>query len=102
MTIAQEEIFGPVLSVIPYDTIEEAIEIANDTEYGLAGSIYTSDPEHGRRVAREVQSGTFAINTAGVSLMAPFGGAKQSGFGRENGPEGIEEFVQTKSVLLGG
>jgi len=102
MTIAQEEIFGPVLSVIPYDTIEEAIQIANDTEYGLAGSVYTKDPDLARRVAREVQSGTFAINCAGVSLMAPFGGYKQSGFGRECGPEGLDEFLQIKSVLLGG
>jgi len=102
MKIAQEEIFGPVLSVIPYDTIEEAIRIANDTEYGLAGSVYTKDPDLARRVAREVQSGTFAINCAGVSLMAPFGGYKQSGFGRECGPEGLDEFLQIKSVLLGG
>ncbi|PXY28962.1 hypothetical protein BAY59_15045 [Prauserella coralliicola] len=99
-TIAQEEIFGPVLSVIPYDSLDEAVDIANGTPYGLAASVYASDEELARRVAGRIRAGAVAVNTAGVSLFAPFGGFKQSGFGREFGLEGLAEFLQYKSVKV--
>ncbi|MEU3273072.1 aldehyde dehydrogenase [Saccharomonospora sp. NPDC006951] len=98
--IAQEEIFGPVLSVIPYDTLDEAVTIANGTPYGLAASVYAADEALARTVAGRIRAGTVAINTAGVSLFAPFGGYKQSGFGREFGLEGIGEFLQYKSIKV--
>jgi aldehyde dehydrogenase (NAD+) len=101
MRVAQEEIFGPVLCVIAYDEIEEAITIANGTVYGLNASIYARDVELARRVAGRLQSGTVSINTAGISFFAPFGGVKQSGIGHELGAEGIREFLQLKSVRLG-
>lgn len=100
MTIAQEEIFGPVLSVIPFDSVDEAVQIANGTAYGLAASVYAEDEALARKVAGRVQAGAVAINTAGVSMFAPFGGYKQSGFGREFGLEGVSEFQQYKSVKV--
>jgi aldehyde dehydrogenase (NAD+) len=102
MTVAREEIFGPVTAVIPYDGIDEAVQIANDSPFGLAASVYTKDTELALRVARQIRAGSVAINMAGVSLTQPFGGYKQSGWGRECGPEGILEFTQIKQVLLGG
>ncbi|APE37712.1 aldehyde dehydrogenase [Nocardia mangyaensis] len=99
-TIAQEEIFGPVLSVIPYDTEDEAIAIANDSDYGLAGSVWTTDIEHGVEVAARVRTGTYAINWYAFDPTAPFGGYKNSGIGRENGPEGLDAFCEQKSVLM--
>ncbi|MBB3665552.1 betaine-aldehyde dehydrogenase [Prauserella sediminis] len=99
-TIAQEEIFGPVLSVIPYDGVDEAVAIANGTAYGLAASVYAADEELARTVAGRIRAGTVAVNTAGVSMFAPFGGFKQSGFGREFGLEGLGEFLQYKSVKV--
>ena len=100
MTIAQEEIFGPVLSIIPYDTEEEAIEIANDTIYGLAGGVWSGDPERAKRVARRMRTGQVEVNGGGFNLMAPFGGYKQSGHGRELGKFGLEEYLEIKSLQL--
>ncbi|WP_156687559.1 aldehyde dehydrogenase [Mycobacterium sp. Marseille-P9652] len=100
MTIAQEEIFGPVLSIIPYDSEEDAIKIANDSAYGLAGSVWTSDVPHGIEVAEKIRTGTYAINWYAFDPCCPFGGYKNSGIGRENGPEGVEHFTQQKSVLM--
>ncbi|GAA1164896.1 aldehyde dehydrogenase [Ornithinimicrobium humiphilum] len=102
MRIAQEEIFGPVTVVIPYDTVDEAIDIANDTIYGLAASVYSSDEDQALAVARRIYAGGVAINLAGVSLCEPFGGYKQSGWGKECGLEGILEFTQIKQILLRG
>ena len=103
MTIAQEEIFGPVLCIIPYDTEEDAIRIANDSINGLAGAIFSKDQERALRVARRIRTGTMNINGAAFfSADAPFGGYKQSGVGREMGPEGFEEYLQTKTVAIPG
>jgi betaine-aldehyde dehydrogenase len=101
MRIAREEIFGPVLCVIAYDDIEEAIRIANGTDYGLNASVYAKDARLARSVADRVQAGAVAVNTAGISFFAPFGGIKQSGVGRELGNEGIAEFLQLKTIKLG-
>ena len=98
MTIAQEEIFGPVMSVITYNDLDEAIEIANDTKYGLAGYVIGKDQETLRKVARSVEAGTIEINEAGRKPDLPFGGYKQSGLGREWGDYGIEEFLEVKSI----
>jgi betaine-aldehyde dehydrogenase len=100
MTIAQEEIFGPVLSVIPYDTEEQAVEIANDSDYGLAGSVWTSDVDHGYEIAKQVRTGTYGINWYAFDMGSPFGGFKCSGIGREDGPEGLAAFCELKSVLM--
>ncbi len=98
MTIAREEIFGPVLSIIPYDGDDEAIRIANETPYGLSGYVSSSDIERARRVASKLRTGMVHINGAPLDSMAPFGGFKQSGNGREWGPHGIDEFLEVKSV----
>ena len=98
MTIAQEEIFGPVLSIIPYDTEDEAVEIANGTIYGLAGGVWAGDQAHAEQVARRLRTGQVDINGAMYNPLAPFGGYKQSGVGRENGRIGFEEFLETKSL----
>lgn len=98
MTVAREEIFGPVLVMIPFDTEEEAIEIANDTPYGLAAYLQTGDPERARRVSRQLRAGMVQLNGANRAPGSPFGGYKQSGNGREGGPLGIEEFLEVKSV----
>ena len=100
MTIAQEEIFGPVLSIIAYDTEEDAIRIANYSVYGLAGSVWTSDNDKAMKIASRIRTGTYAVNMYAFDPGAPFGGYKNSGIGRENGPEGIEQYVELKSVLL--
>jgi aldehyde dehydrogenase (NAD+) len=103
MTIAREEIFGPVLSVIPYDDETEAVRIANDSDYGLSGSVWTSDVERGIDVARQVRTGTYGINQYGtLDMKNPFGGYKSSGVGRELGPEGLSEYLETKSIVLPG
>lgn len=99
-TIAQEEIFGPVLSVIPYETEDEAVALANDSRYGLAGSVWTADVEHGAEIAARVRTGTYAINWYAFDPSSPFGGYKNSGIGRENGPEGLDAFCEQKSVLM--
>ena len=98
MTIAQEEIFGPVLSIIPYDTEDQAVEIANGTIYGLAGGVWSGDQAHAEQVARRLRTGQVDINGAMYNPLAPFGGYKQSGVGRENGRIGFEEFLETKSL----
>ena len=98
MDIARTEIFGPVLSVIPFETEEEAIEIANDTPYGLTNYIQTQDLEKVKRVARKLRSGMVDVNGAGIAVDAPFGGFKHSGIGREAGEHGLEEFLEVKSV----
>ena len=100
MTIAQEEIFGPVLSILPYDTEEEAIAIANDSSYGLAGAVWAEDPERAKQVARRIRTGQVDINGGSFNTLAPFGGYKQSGHGRELGRFGLEEFLETKSLQL--
>ena len=100
MTIAQEEIFGPVLAIMPYDSEEGAVRIANDSEYGLAGGVWSGDDERARRVARRLRTGMVEINGAAFNPLAPFGGCKQSGHGRELGPYGIEEFLTLKSIQL--
>ena len=98
MEIARTEIFGPVLSVMPFETEEEAIEIANDTPYGLTNYIQTQDPDKVKRVARKLRSGMVDVNGAGIAVDAPFGGFKHSGIGREAGEHGLEEFLEVKSV----
>jgi aldehyde dehydrogenase (NAD+) len=100
MTIAQEEIFGPVLSIIPYETEEEAVQIANDSAYGLAGSVWTTDIPRGIKISEKIRTGTYGINWYAFDPCCPFGGYKNSGIGRENGPEGVEHFTQQKSVLM--
>ena len=99
MTIAREEIFGPVLSIMPYDTEAEAIEIANDTVYGLAGGVW-GEPDHAKAVARQIRAGQVEVNGGPFNIMAPFGGYKQSGLGREAGTFGLEEFTEVKALLL--
>jgi aldehyde dehydrogenase (NAD+) len=98
MEIARTEIFGPVLSVIPFENEEEAIKIANDTPYGLTNYIQTQDPEKVKRVSRRVRSGMVDVNGAGIAVDAPFGGFKHSGIGREAGQHGLEEFLEIKAV----
>jgi acyl-CoA reductase-like NAD-dependent aldehyde dehydrogenase len=98
MTIAREEIFGPVLSILPYDTEDEAIRIANDTIYGLAGGVWSGDAEHALAVARKIRAGQVEVNGGAFNVMAPFGGYKQSGVGREAGTFGLEEFLEVKAL----
>ena len=98
MEIARTEIFGPVLSIIPFENEEEAINIANDTDYGLTNYIQTNDKEKANRVARRLRSGMVDVNGAGIAVDAPFGGFKHSGIGREAGKEGLLEFLEVKSV----
>jgi acyl-CoA reductase-like NAD-dependent aldehyde dehydrogenase len=98
MRIAQEEIFGPVVSVIAYDGVEDAVRIANDSDYGLAGTVWTTDVDAGLEVARGVRTGTYGINTYTMDFAAPFGGFKASGLGREFGPEGLGQYTEVKSI----
>jgi aldehyde dehydrogenase (NAD+) len=100
MTIAQEEIFGPVLAVMPYDGEEEAIEIANGTPYGLSAGVWSGDPERARRVAMRVRAGQVKVNGGGFNPVAPFGGYKRSGVGRELGVEGLKEYFETKALTF--
>ncbi len=98
MTIAQEEIFGPVLAIMPYDSEEDAVRIANDTQYGLAGAVWSGDQQRAERVARQLRTGQVDVNGGRFNPLAPFGGFKQSGIGRELGRFGLEEFLETKSL----
>ena len=100
MTIAQEEIFGPVLAIMPYEDEEDAVEIANDTIYGLGGGVWSGDEQRAKRVAKRIRTGQVDINGAEFNPLAPFGGYKQSGHGRELGRFGLEEFLQVKAMQL--
>jgi betaine-aldehyde dehydrogenase len=100
MTIAREEIFGPVLSIIPYEDEDDAVRIANDTVYGLAGGVWSANVERAKQVARRLRTGQVDINGGKFNALAPFGGYKQSGNGREMGKYGLEEFLETKSLQL--
>ncbi len=102
MTIAQEEIFGPVLAIIPYKDEDEAVRIANDSPYGLAGAVWSKDDAHAQRIARRIRAGQVDVNGGAFNLNAPFGGFKQSGHGREAGVYGLEEFLEYKSLQLKG
>lgn len=99
MTIAREEIFGPVLCIIPYENEDDAVRIANDTPYGLSGFVTSGDLDRARRVAKRIRSGNVHINGARVDFAGCFGGYKQSGNGREWGEAGLEEFLELKSVF---
>ncbi|MFC5720024.1 aldehyde dehydrogenase [Streptomyces gamaensis] len=100
MRVAREEIFGPVICLLPYDSEEEAIAIADDSEYGLSGSVWTRDVERGLDVARRVRTGTYCVNTFSLDMLGPFGGCKNSGLGREFGPEGFAEYLEPKTIHL--
>jgi len=102
MTIAQEEIFGPVLSIIPYQDEDDAVRIANDSIYGLAGAVWSKDDARAQRVARRIRAGQIDVNGGAFNMNAPFGGFKQSGHGREAGVYGLEEFLEYKSLQLKG
>jgi betaine-aldehyde dehydrogenase len=100
MRIAQEEIFGPVLAVIPYDGDDAAVQLANESIYGLSGAVWSGDDERGVNIARRIRTGTFAVNGLGMNPAAPFGGFKQSGIGRELGPEGLSPYLEYKSISV--
>ena len=100
MTIAREEIFGPVVSVIPADNEAQAVEIANDTVFGLNASVFTNDPDRAYQVARELRSGTVGHNSFRSDFSIAFGGFKQSGIGREGGKEGLMPFLEAKTIIL--
>ena len=100
MTIAQEEIFGPVLSILPYGSEDDAVAIANDSPYGLSGGVWSADQERAKGVAKRIRTGQIEVNGGAFNPNAPFGGYKQSGYGREYGTHGFEEFLETKSMQL--
>jgi len=100
MTVAQEEIFGPVIALIPYEDEEDAVRIANDSQFGLAGSVFTGDPVRGFQIARRIRTGTFRVNTMSADFNSSFGGYKQSGLGREHGPYAIDEYVLDKTISI--
>jgi aldehyde dehydrogenase (NAD+) len=101
MELAQEEIFGPVLSVIPFDTEEQAIQIGNDTKYGLAAGIWTTNLNRAMRVSKAIRAGSVWVNTyRAVAVQAPFGGFKDSGYGRERGEWALDEFLAPKNIMI--
>jgi aldehyde dehydrogenase (NAD+) len=100
MRIAQEEIFGPVLSVMSYGDLDQAVRLANDSEYGLNGAVFTADLQRGIDIARRIKTGTVEVNGNGAGWISPAGGFKSSGIGRENGPEGLDEYTEIKSIGL--
>ena len=100
MTIAREEIFGPVIAVIPYDGDDEAVRLANDSEYGLSGSVWTNDPARGLALAQRVRTGTSNVNYFMMAMSGPFGGCKASGVGRELGPEGLRAYLEPQTICL--
>jgi acyl-CoA reductase-like NAD-dependent aldehyde dehydrogenase len=102
MRIAREEIFGPVLTVLTYTDEDDALRIANDSDYGLAGSVWTADTAHGLEIATGVRTGTYGINMYMLDTATPFGGFKQSGIGREFGPEGLNQYIELQSVVSKG
>jgi acyl-CoA reductase-like NAD-dependent aldehyde dehydrogenase len=93
-------VFGPVTVVLPYDSLDDAVRLANATDYGLAASVFSGDRDRALGVARRIRAGSVALNTFGPTMAAPFGGVKRSGWGRECGPEGIREFSDTKQLLI--
>ncbi|MFC3998611.1 aldehyde dehydrogenase [Nocardiopsis sediminis] len=102
MRIAQEEIFGPVVVVVPYDDEDDAVRLANESDYGLAGSVWTADPERGLALARRVRTGSFGVNFYNIDVNTPFGGYRASGVGRELGPEGLSPYLEYKSIVTLG
>jgi acyl-CoA reductase-like NAD-dependent aldehyde dehydrogenase len=100
MRIAREEIFGPVVALIPYRSLDEAIGIANDSEYGLSGTVWTADEDRALAVARQIRTGNFGVNLFGMDVRAPFGGYKSSGLGRELGEEGFLDLLEQKAIHL--
>jgi betaine-aldehyde dehydrogenase len=98
MRIAREEIFGPVITVIPYDGVDDAVRIANDSPFGLGGSVWTKDRAAGVEIGKRIRTGTFGINAYSPGFDAPFGGFKASGIGREYGPESFDEWVELQSI----
>jgi aldehyde dehydrogenase (NAD+) len=100
MTIVREEIFGPVVTIQAYDDEEEAVSMANDTDLGLSGSVYSRNVEHAYEIACRIRTGQVGINGVELAPAVPFGGHKFSGVGREGGPEGLEAFLETKSIFM--
>lgn len=100
MRISREEIFGPVVVVLTYDTVDEAVAIANDSDFGLHGAVFTSDPKRAAAVARQVRTGTFSVNSFTYNTEAPFGGVKCSGIGRDTGPEAVQAYYELKTINL--
>jgi aldehyde dehydrogenase (NAD+) len=100
MSIAREEIFGPVLSVIPFDGEQEAVRLANDTDYGLAATVWTSDVSRAMRMTKAIKAGTVGVNGYQLEPNSPFGGFRQSGLGREGGRAAVESYTELKTVLL--
>ena len=101
-TIAREEVFGPVISLIAFDTQDDSVGIANDSDYGLSGSVYAGDVDRGIDIARKVRTGTHTVNGFGMDFGSPFGGFKGSGLGRELGSEGLEAHLESKTINLPG